>query len=533
MGDIYALCLDAQNFARPSSFVSTVSKVQISLGPFDAHLAKASTVSFYGGVKEIGGNMFLVEDKGTRVFLDFGMPMSRAGGYFWDYVQPRAFNGMDDLIEFGLLPKLEGIYRKDYARHTGFGDHDKDTSLDAVLLTHAHVDHVGYMEYLRPEIPVYCTEATKSILQALDDTGNYEYLTYAEQFKTYVNKKGERSRAKSSEHRDETPREMKTIQDGKTFRIGSIEVEPVSIDHSLPGVAGFILHTSNASIACTADIRFHGRRAKESERFIERCARSDLDVLLCEGTRINKKNSKTELDVENGLKKVVSETKNLVVSTYPGRDLDRLLSFHRAALATGRDLVIDVKQAHILELFSDSTTLKGRYPSPYDKGIKVYLPRKSWGLLGRLFTEWDDKLRAEDYRGLEGDWFESGDYVDCQYVGSHQKNLIFFLSDYRLQELIDVRPKAGSTYIRSTTEPYDDEQILNEQNIKNWTDHFGLKWGGKRLHVSGHGDQSQIKRLVQETSARSIVPIHTKHEEFFPRWHRNVRTVQLNDTMVV
>jgi ribonuclease J len=496
-------------------------------------LAKASTISFYGGVKEIGGNMFLVEDKGTRVFLDFGMPMGRAGGYFWDYVQPRAFNGMNDLIEFGLLPKLEGIYRRDYAKHTSFGDHNKDTALDAVLLTHAHVDHVGYMGFLRPEIPIYCTEGTRLILQALDDTGSYEYLTYTEQFKTYVNKNGERSRAKSSEHRDETPREVKTVQDGKTFRIDSIEVEPVAIDHSLPGVAGFILHTSNASIACTADIRFHGRRAKESDRFIERCAKSDLDVLLCEGTRILETNSKTELDVEDGVKKVVNETKNLVVSTYPVRDLDRLLSFHRAALATGRNLVIDVKQAHILELFNNSTKLKGRYPSPHAKGIKVYLPRKSWGLLGKKSTEWDEKLRTEDYRDLERDWFERGDYVDHQYVGSHQKDTIFFLSDYRLQELIDVLPKAGSTYIRSTTEPYDDEQELNEQNIRNWTDHFGLKWSGERLHVSGHGDQSQIGRLVQETRAGFVVPIHTEHEELFQQWHGDVRTVGLNDTIEV
>ena len=157
----------------------------------------ASTIGFYGGVNEIGGNMFLVEDKGTRVFLDFGMPMGRAGGFFWDYVQPRPFNGMKDLVEFGLLPKIEGIYRRDYAKHANFGDEKKDTSLDGLLLTHAHVDHVGYMQYLRPDIPVFCTEATKTILRALDDTGNYEYLNYAEQFKTYVNKNGERSRART------------------------------------------------------------------------------------------------------------------------------------------------------------------------------------------------------------------------------------------------------------------------------------------------------------------------------------------------
>jgi predicted metal-dependent RNase len=35
-----------------------------------------STITFYGGFHEIGGNKFLIEDRGTKVFLDFGMPMA-------------------------------------------------------------------------------------------------------------------------------------------------------------------------------------------------------------------------------------------------------------------------------------------------------------------------------------------------------------------------------------------------------------------------------------------------------------------------
>ena len=34
------------------------------------------------------------------------------------------------------------------------------------------------------------------------------------------------------------------------------------VDHSIPGVDAFILHTSSGSIANTGDLRFHGRRSK-------------------------------------------------------------------------------------------------------------------------------------------------------------------------------------------------------------------------------------------------------------------------------
>ncbi|MBM3896855.1 MAG: MBL fold metallo-hydrolase, partial [Thaumarchaeota archaeon] len=124
-----------------------------------------TSITFYGGINEIGGNKFLVEDKGTRIFLDFGMQMGKVNEYYGDFLQPRTLNGMGDLFEFGLLPKLEGIYRRDFSKHMGFGDHNKETKCDGILLTHAHVDHAAYIHYLRPEIPIYCTEATKLIMQ--------------------------------------------------------------------------------------------------------------------------------------------------------------------------------------------------------------------------------------------------------------------------------------------------------------------------------------------------------------------------------
>ena len=39
-------------------------------------------ITFHAGVKEIGGNKFLVEDKGTKIFMDFGLSFSEEGQYF-------------------------------------------------------------------------------------------------------------------------------------------------------------------------------------------------------------------------------------------------------------------------------------------------------------------------------------------------------------------------------------------------------------------------------------------------------------------
>ena len=39
-------------------------------------------LSFYGGVQEIGGNKILLEDDGTKVFLEFGQTRQIEPSYF-------------------------------------------------------------------------------------------------------------------------------------------------------------------------------------------------------------------------------------------------------------------------------------------------------------------------------------------------------------------------------------------------------------------------------------------------------------------
>ena len=45
---------------------------------------------------------------------------------------------MGNLFEFELSPKLKGIYRRDYAKHSDFGVEEYN-QIDAIVLTHAYV----------------------------------------------------------------------------------------------------------------------------------------------------------------------------------------------------------------------------------------------------------------------------------------------------------------------------------------------------------------------------------------------------------
>jgi ribonuclease J len=73
-----------------------------------------TSIDFFGGVDEIGGNKIRVEGKRESFFFDFGMAFSQANDYLSEFLQPRKENGILDFVKLGLLHCIEGIYLEDY-----------------------------------------------------------------------------------------------------------------------------------------------------------------------------------------------------------------------------------------------------------------------------------------------------------------------------------------------------------------------------------------------------------------------------------
>lgn len=49
--------------------------------------------------------------------------------------------------------------------------------------------------------------------------------------------------------------------------------------------------------------------------------------------------------------------------------------------------------------------------------------------------------------------------------------------------------------------------------------------------MSGHGDGTQIKQVIEGSNAKKLIPIHTRHEEYHKKWHSNVMSVKQHESI--
>jgi metallo-beta-lactamase family protein len=108
-----------------------------------------TSITFLGGVRTVTGSRFLVRTPDATVLVDCGL-----------------FQGRKELRERNWRPLTAG------------GDPLDPAGIDAVVLTHAHIDHSGWLPRLRDEGfrgPIWCTAGTAALCGiVLPDAGHLQ-----------------------------------------------------------------------------------------------------------------------------------------------------------------------------------------------------------------------------------------------------------------------------------------------------------------------------------------------------------------------
>jgi ribonuclease J len=430
------------------------------------------SLTFYGGVGEIGGNKILVTDRDTRILLDFGMNFAeRSKFYSTPWLAPRDERGF---LEFGLLPKIDGTYVFD----------EEPAQVDALFLSHSHTDHTTCLPFLKKEIPVFCGETTQLLLKAFNETAF-----------------GKRSFEKNIEGLH-----FNTFRTGTKVKVGSVEVEPIHVDHSVPGAYGFIVHTSEGAVVYSGDFRMHGARADLTADFAEAAANTKPIAMICEGTNLMEAEVSTELEVESKIAKVVAATPGLVLADFRPADVDRIRTFQAAAKQNQRQLAISLKQAYILERLKTDEKLE--LPEINSSEFLIFQREK------KRYFNWENAI-VEHYTNV----------VDAQKVGEVQSKVILSVSYSDFNEMLNIRPEPGSSFIFSTSEPFNEEMEIQHDKYTNWLDHFGLPM--YHIHCSGHIMPTEARKVVEMIAPKKFYPVHTENPGLFARYVSDITKVEL------
>jgi Cft2 family RNA processing exonuclease len=200
---------------------------------------------------EIGANCYCLELAGQRIVLDSGL-------------HPR-FDGLAALPDFSLLP---------------------DGAADAIVLSHAHQDHVGSLPVLmrrQPQAPVFMTEATRqlsdvmlhnsvNVMMKKREEGVTEYPLFTHREADIAAKRWR-------------PIPLHTRFDPTGERLSAGEEADVSLEffdagHIL-GSVGTLIRAQGRTVFYTGDVQFDDQTIMQGARFPE----EPLDVLIIETTR--------------------------------------------------------------------------------------------------------------------------------------------------------------------------------------------------------------------------------------------------------
>ena len=187
---------------------------------------------------------------------------------------------------------------------------ERKDNLAALVLTHAHEDHVGAVQYLWPRLrcPIYATPFTISVLKR---------------------KLGE------TDFGDQV--EIIEVPLGGTFSIGPFDLELITLTHSIPEPNAIALTTPLGTVLHTGDWKFDpdpviGDAADEDA--LRRVGEQGALAVVCDSTNVfTPGESGSEADILENLTKIIADAEGRVAVACFATNVARLETISAAARA--------------------------------------------------------------------------------------------------------------------------------------------------------------------------------------------------------
>jgi ribonuclease J len=240
-------------------------------------------ITALGGIGEIGRNMTVFEHLGRLLIIDCGV-------LFPNHDEPGV-----DLI----LPDI---------RHV----EDRLDEIEAVVITHAHEDHIGAIPHLlklRRDIPIVGSKFTLALIAE-----------------------------KCREHRIKPV--MVEVAEGQRSTHGVFECQYFAVNHSIPGCLAVALRTGAGTVLATGDIKLDqmpldGRPTDLPG--MSRLGDDGVDLFLCDSTNAEHPGvSPSESEIGPTLHRLIRGADGRVIVACFASNVDRVQQIIDAGVALGR-----------------------------------------------------------------------------------------------------------------------------------------------------------------------------------------------------
>jgi ribonuclease J len=403
------------------------------------------------GTQEIGGSCVEIWTNETRIVIDIGMPLVEKDGTEFDFSKYKN-NTVSELISKSILPDINGFYR------------NTKNLIDGILISHPHIDHYGFSNYLHPDIQYYLGKATHKIIELTS--------TFTPQ-KNVINN-------------------FKYFEKSHPFKIGDITITPFWMDHSAFDAYAFLIESHGRTIFYSGDFRGHGRKHK-SFKWLMHNAPTNVDYLLIEGTQVKRDNKKdkTESEIEDELSEIFSASNEINLVYASGQNIDRLVSIYRACKRSGKLFVVDVYTATVLKALSGFAALP--YPSRKFNDIKVFFPY----FLSKRFSNDDNNKKV---------LYQFSNYkISKEEISKNKSNIVMTVRPSMKFDLEHIPNIDGGNLVYSMWEGY-----LQKEYTGKFIDYLKrMQFKVFKIHTSGHADIDTLKKMADVIKPKCIIPIHT------------------------